>query len=297
MPNGLSFISRVAGTTQQGGATDPGMSMVEELMAQLEQPAPTPPPRVGAVRGTMGMLGDALTAMAAVRAGGAPPQIGQFAARTQRRQEQFELERKAFEEDQRNLRNRIRVRDFFDKKDREKPPVEQRQAIISDIKRRGFELSTEQEKEYLLTGRFSQPESVDELEDIERLARIGGRGVILGEDLDPRQITAAAVAAREESQKDNPNFAGFSTKASLESAIRLRANAIFDASKEPQEFKVEELGVEKTRVVFVPTITFNEALRRAIEQLPGANKFFPIPEKKKLSIEDIRKELRGRDAK
>jgi hypothetical protein len=63
---------------------------VEELLSLLGEAKAPEQPRVGVGQQIFGSLGDALQAMAAVRAGGAPPQIGAFAARTQARQGAYE---------------------------------------------------------------------------------------------------------------------------------------------------------------------------------------------------------------
>ena len=108
-PAGIGATPPVAAPTAVAPTTDP-TSLVEALLSRLELPSVPEPPRAGIGRTIVGGLGDAIAAMAAVRAGGAPPRIGAFAAGQQRQQEQFRAQSAAAEEGSRNTRNAIRIR-------------------------------------------------------------------------------------------------------------------------------------------------------------------------------------------
>ena len=112
---------------------DPQTARILELLASLEQPPPEAPPVApgpepstlqkvlfgGAPRNFVGSLGDAISAMAAVKAGGTPPAQGAYAASQEReavrqaqlaeaaRQRQAENDAAA-----RSLRNTVRVSTF-----------------------------------------------------------------------------------------------------------------------------------------------------------------------------------------
>lgn len=83
----------VAGNTGTSSSLDPNVQQVLDLLKQLDQQAPiappAPPPPLSLPRRTIGSLGDAISAMAAVRAGGQPPAIGTFNASTQRQQQDY----------------------------------------------------------------------------------------------------------------------------------------------------------------------------------------------------------------
>jgi len=128
MPFGVQYPAG-AGQDEE----DPQARMIQDLIASLETaPAPTappagaPPPTAlqdalfgGTPRHFAGALGDAIAAMAAVKAGGAPPAMGAFAASQQRqaeeRQRQMEEYQKRQEENagaERMLRNQARISTF-----------------------------------------------------------------------------------------------------------------------------------------------------------------------------------------
>ena len=78
--------------------------------------APMPPPRIGAGRDIVGSIGDALLTMATVRAGGAPPAMGPFAAGRREQQKSYQERLMEFQKRQvenetanRTLRNTARM--------------------------------------------------------------------------------------------------------------------------------------------------------------------------------------------
>ena len=103
------------------GSQEPEQSAeerVQELLATLDLPTPEAPPKIGLGRNILGGVGDALTAMAAVKAGGAPPRIGQFAATKAARLTNFENRTAEAEAGRRDLSNRLRIREFERGEDR-----------------------------------------------------------------------------------------------------------------------------------------------------------------------------------
>jgi len=115
MANGLSFIgppeAPVTGTTQ-GSPIDRDAALIEKLLSNLDLGQAPVRPKTGGVRGFFGSLGDALSAAAAVRAGGAPPPIGAFAANRLRQQQRFQQESAETAAANRALGNRIRIGRF-----------------------------------------------------------------------------------------------------------------------------------------------------------------------------------------
>jgi hypothetical protein len=132
MPFGIQYPAP-APTSDPGFVEDPQTKMIQDLIASLETPpAPTappagaPPPTAlqdalfgGTPRHFAGALGDAIAAMAAVKAGGAPPPMGAFAASQQRQAElaaqQLQEYQKRQEENaaaERMLRNQARISVF-----------------------------------------------------------------------------------------------------------------------------------------------------------------------------------------
>lgn len=110
---GLPLMGNTAGTTG-----DPQADLIAKMIKALDMaPAPAPPPApeaIGKVRRFFGGLGDAISAMGAVRAGHAPPAMGQFAAMmrerelmNQRLQEDYRKRLDTVNEANRNLRNTI----------------------------------------------------------------------------------------------------------------------------------------------------------------------------------------------
>jgi len=96
----------------EGPDVPPATDLVAELLAQLEQPqTPTPPPRSFG-RSALGGIGDALSAFASVSSGGGVPRQGAFAASEQAREQEFRDRTASLEDEQRGLRNRIKVGDF-----------------------------------------------------------------------------------------------------------------------------------------------------------------------------------------
>lgn len=110
---------------------DPDQAALEALLKALEVQSPPQPPSLpakpGPVRSIAGNLGDAILAMAAVRAGGAPPALGPFAARmreqnvmNQQAQLEYEKNRQETEAANRSLRNTVRIGQFTEKQRRER---------------------------------------------------------------------------------------------------------------------------------------------------------------------------------
>ncbi len=122
---GLSFFGAqisagATGSTASTGPasvapkTDNSEELVKNLLSRLSTAPASPPPTVGAGRQIAGGLGDALSAMAAVRAGGAPPSIGRFAATTEGRQRDFERKQEAAAQRDRDIQNRLIIGEFED---------------------------------------------------------------------------------------------------------------------------------------------------------------------------------------
>ena len=123
MPYGLTY----QGPPNPDDEQDAASRQVAEIMASLgitspglemEPPpqAPMPPQRVGAGRDIIGSIGDALLTMATVRAGGAPPEMGPFAAGRREQQKSYEgrlmeFQKRQIENEQANrtLRNSARM--------------------------------------------------------------------------------------------------------------------------------------------------------------------------------------------
>jgi hypothetical protein len=258
-------------------------------------------------------LGDAITAAAAVRAGGRPPQIGSFRAGVEERERSHREQVIAADAAARNLRNRIRIGQFEAKlKAKGKDSIlDERSALIEEVKRRGFELSPDEESRFLLTGKLPAAGDEDDLlADAVQQSLVGTRGVTLPEQMDPFNISGQANKARIEREKEenkpDPNFAGFRSYAALENAIRQTADDIFNANKKQEEFTVHEEDpylpgstIEKKRLIATPTMTLEEATAKAIARFPGAEKFIPVPEippGEGITVDDVRKKLRERDA-
>jgi hypothetical protein len=103
-----------------GGTQDPAVARVEELLRTLEQtPAPQAPPeykKVPVWARILGVIGDALSASGAVRAGGRPADIGQFQGYLQNRRANYqaqlqEYQKRSHETEAANrmLRNNVRI--------------------------------------------------------------------------------------------------------------------------------------------------------------------------------------------
>jgi len=88
---------------------------VAELLSQLEGFQPPPPPTLTPRQRIAGTIGDALLAMATVKAGGVPPPLGPFQARQQQIQDEFRQGQQQAELANRDLRNRIRIGAFEDR--------------------------------------------------------------------------------------------------------------------------------------------------------------------------------------
>jgi hypothetical protein len=304
----LSFIESIIapGSEQpQQPDADPGIDLVEELLSRLETPEPVQAPKVGPFRQVIGSLGDALSAQAAVRAGGAPPAMGQFRSGLLARELAAQEQNIGAAAEARNLRNRVRIGQFLGRAKSTRAIEDERNALIAEVKRRGFNLTDDEERVFLLTGKLPSAEESDDVSDLLKMAQIGEKGATLPEDIDPHRVSAAAsIRAREES--DEPDFAGFRTEAGLENALRQIANKIVENSKTPKQFEtirfdpITRQEIEQTELRMIPQITFEEAFRQAMEFIPGSSAFFTIPTAKPkepvLTLEDVREELRSRGA-
>jgi len=110
MPPQLSFLGP-GRLSIKGGETpeaDPSESLIDDLLEKMDVgEKPEPPPKIGRGRRIIGSIGDALTAMAAVRAGGTPPARGAFASQLLRQQEEFRIASAQFKQQQADLNNEI----------------------------------------------------------------------------------------------------------------------------------------------------------------------------------------------
>ena len=123
-PNvGLFAVPSLPGALPSGTAAPaaaPGVGggsaeLVAQLLSQLQQPLPQQP-KVGLGRGITGSIGDALTAAAAVRAGGSPPQIGSFQQGVQTQQQEFQERLRAAEQTNQQTERLIRIGNFQEDK-------------------------------------------------------------------------------------------------------------------------------------------------------------------------------------
>src|SRR5438046_173759 len=106
MPYGLSYTGPdVMGQSDSG---DPTAALVAHLLSTLENPQPTPPPRISTGQDIVGSLGDAIKAMATVRAGGTPLPMGAFAAGIRQRQAEYDKARLASVQSGAEDRNAVR---------------------------------------------------------------------------------------------------------------------------------------------------------------------------------------------
>ncbi len=120
MPPQLSFIGTgtpLSGTTQADTVALPSpqreeSDLVAELLASLDVGQPEAPPKVGVGRRILGALGDAITASASVRAGGAPPRIGAFAASQLAQREAFAQRSAAADTENRRFKQSLLLQNF-----------------------------------------------------------------------------------------------------------------------------------------------------------------------------------------
>ena len=133
-----SMMPRAAITNETVTAPMPdepnSASALNELLASLENPTVPQPQQPERWQRIIGALGDALGAQAAVRAGGAPPQIGPFAANLRAQQMSYEQQRREAEMTGMETRNRVRV-GAFEEEQRAK-----REKEVAGIRMRGQRL-------------------------------------------------------------------------------------------------------------------------------------------------------------
>jgi hypothetical protein len=108
----LSFIGRdiaplgVSNVDVSEPQADPNVAAVQQLLSMLSfGQEPQPPPRPGRLSAILGPLGDAISSMASVRAGGGPQPVGPFAARQREQQLAYEQERQATASENRRAKN------------------------------------------------------------------------------------------------------------------------------------------------------------------------------------------------
>lgn len=145
----LSFITRGASMRPDTeDENDPG-ALVEQLLSRLEQvPVPAPPQTRPSQR-ILGSIGDALLAMATVRAGGAPPAMGPFAASQARIAQEYRDAKRSAEESNIENRNRVRIGAFEEELRRKR---EKEVATIRGSRMRAFQL-----KQFRGTDRSGKP--------------------------------------------------------------------------------------------------------------------------------------------
>lgn len=116
----LSYMN--PGATGLGGAggtpapQDGAMAELEALLASLETSPQQAPPRTGQASTALGTIGDSLLAVSRVLSGGQAPDMGPFQATQLARREAFENENREVAAAGRDLRNRIRIGTFQDKR-------------------------------------------------------------------------------------------------------------------------------------------------------------------------------------
>ena len=101
IPNQEQFLPVLPGAQPLSfstpAAADPAFDRVQQLISMLETARPPEPQKLKTWQKIVGGLGDAIQAMAAVRAGGAPPALGPFAAQQLSQRQRFEQESRAAE--------------------------------------------------------------------------------------------------------------------------------------------------------------------------------------------------------
>jgi hypothetical protein len=150
-------------------------------------------------------LGDAITAAAAVRAGGQPPSIGSFRATIEARERAFEAQQAAAEQQARDLRNRIRVGDW---QARQKAKLEARAPTDKDTTEKSVFGSQQ------MFERGAIPEHAVGREVVMRYISNPETGQVESEEFlamaTPKQPTIKTFAGivNEQNVKDHPHLAG-----------------------------------------------------------------------------------------
>lgn len=185
IPNPEQFLPVVPGSQPLSfstpAGTDPAFDRVQQLISMLETARPPEPQKLKTWQKIVGGLGDAIQAMAAVRAGGAPPALGPFAAQQLSQRRRFEEESRAAEEYGRELRNRVRIGAFEEQGRREREESlerlragskEEQQAILNEFRARALDIQAQNATTAEERARFQ-----GEANEIRRL--LGEQGIAL----------------------------------------------------------------------------------------------------------------------